>query len=98
VSKELYILGYTSEKWEEFKKNKHYYSFVIQLKKNINLNIKYHKMKSIKIDNNLSMDNLKIDSSLDRFLTMEIPFIQEKIKSLEYALEHTNLLEVLGEK
>ncbi len=55
-------------------------------------------MKSIKIDNNLSIDNLKIDSSLDRFLTMEIPFIQEKIKSLEYALEHTNLLEVLGEK
>ena len=42
--------------------------------------------------------NIKIDKSLDRFLTMEIPFIQEKIKSLEYALEHTNLLEVLGEK
>ena len=42
--------------------------------------------------------NIKIDKSLDRFLTMEIPFIQEKIKYLEYALEHTNLLEVLGEK
>ncbi len=33
VSKELYILGYTSEKWEEFEINKHYNSFVIQLKK-----------------------------------------------------------------
>jgi hypothetical protein len=42
--------------------------------------------------------NIKIDNSLDRFLTMEIPFIQEKIKSLEYEIEHTNLLEVLGEK
>ena len=42
--------------------------------------------------------NIKIDNSLDRFLTMEIPFIQEKIKSLEYEIDHTNLLEVLGEK
>jgi len=42
--------------------------------------------------------NIKIDKSLDRFLTMEIPFIQEKIKCLEYEIEHTNLLEVLGEK
>ena len=42
--------------------------------------------------------NIKIDNSLDRFLTLEIPFIQEKIKSLEYEIEHTNLLEVLGEK
>ncbi len=42
--------------------------------------------------------NIKIDNSLDRFLTMEIPFVQEKIKSLEYEIEHTNLLEVLGMK
>lgn len=28
--------------------------------------------------------NIKIDNSLDRFLTMEIPFVQEKIKSDQY--------------
>lgn len=49
---------------------------------------------SMLIDEN----NIKIDNSLDRFLTMEIPFVQEKIKSLEYEIEHTNLLEVLGMK
>lgn len=58
-------------------------------------------MKKTKItDISMLIDekNLKFDESLDRFLTMEIPFIQEKIKCLEYEIEHTNLLEVIGMK
>lgn len=44
-------------------------------------------MKKTKITDILMLideKNLKFDPSLDRFLTMEIPFIQEKIKSIEY--------------
>jgi hypothetical protein len=37
-----------------------------------------------------------IDSTLDRFLTIESPIIQEKIKSFEDTIKNTNFLEVVG--
>lgn len=37
-----------------------------------------------------------IDSTLDRFLTIESPIIQEKIKSFEYTIKNSNFLEVVG--
>lgn len=42
--------------------------------------------------------DVTIDPTLDRFLTMEIPFVQEKIKSGEDAIKNTNLLEIVGLK
>jgi hypothetical protein len=40
--------------------------------------------------------NLKFDESLDRFLTMEIPFIQKKIEWATDNMNNSNLMEVMG--
>ena len=40
--------------------------------------------------------DVTIDPSLDRFLTLESPIIQEKIKSFEDTIKNTNFLEVVG--
>jgi len=42
--------------------------------------------------------NIKIDNSLDRFLTLETPFIQESKKWIEHEIKHSNLLEIIGRK
>ena len=40
--------------------------------------------------------NIKIDKSLDRFLTMEISFIQKKIEWATDNMNNSNLMEVMG--
>ena len=56
-------------------------------------------MKKTKItDISMLIDekNLKFDSTLDRFLTMEIPFIQKKIEWAIDNLNNSNLMELAG--
>ncbi len=56
-------------------------------------------MKKTKItDISMLIDekNLKFDQSLDRFLTMEIPFIQKKIECAIDNMNNSNLMEVMG--
>lgn len=56
-------------------------------------------MKKTKItDISMFIDkkNLKFDSSLDRFLTMEIPFIQKKIEWAIDTMNNSNLMELAG--
>jgi hypothetical protein len=56
-------------------------------------------MKKTKItDISMLIDekNLKFDESLDRFLTMEIPFIQKKIEWATDNMNNSNLMEVMG--
>ncbi len=56
-------------------------------------------MKKTKItDISMLIDekNLKFDESLDRFLTMEIPFIQKKIEWATDNMNNSNLMKVMG--
>ena len=56
-------------------------------------------MKKTKItDVSMLIDekNLKFYSTLDRFLTMEIPFIQKKIEWATDNLNNSNLMELAG--
>jgi hypothetical protein len=56
-------------------------------------------MKKTKItDVSMLIDekNLKFDQSLDRFLTMEFPFIQKKIEWTTENLNNSNLMELAG--
>ena len=39
--------------------------------------------------------NIKIDNSLDRFLTIETPFMKECKKFIEHEIKHSNLMEVI---
>jgi hypothetical protein len=41
--------------------------------------------------------DVTIDPSLDRFLTLDSPIIQEKIKSFEDTIKNSNFLEVVVE-
>ena len=40
--------------------------------------------------------DVAIDPTLDRFLTLESPIIQEKMKSFEDTINNSNFLEVVG--
>ncbi len=56
-------------------------------------------MKKTKItDISMLIDekNLKFDPSLDRFLTMEIPFIQKKIEWATDNMNNSNLMGIMG--
>ncbi len=56
-------------------------------------------MKKTKItDISILIDekNLKFDETLDRFLTMEIPFIQKKIDWATDNMNNSNLMEIMG--
>ena len=56
-------------------------------------------MKKTKItDVSMLIDekNLKFDESLDRFLTMKIPFIQKKIEWATDNMNNSNLMKVMG--
>ena len=55
-------------------------------------------MKKTKItDISMLIDekNLKFDETLDRFLTMEIPFIQKKIEWATDSMNNSNLMEIM---
>jgi len=63
---------------------------------NLILNIKFFSMENQKKRTPDAWKDVVIDSTLDRFLTIESPIIQEKIKSFEDTIKNTNFLEVVG--
>ena len=62
----------------------------------LNLIKKTNIMEPQKNRNLDAWKDVTIDPSLDRFLTLESPIIQEKIKSFEDTIKNSNFLEVLG--
>ncbi len=57
------------------------------------------KIDTMEPHKNRTLDAWKdvtIDPSLDRFLTLESPIIQEKMKSFEDTIKNSNFLEVVG--